>query len=168
MPTERDSMTFEQENPGAGGLEAGGSEPEADVIRRTERQRLQALVQGNMEVAQELHADAFELINPGGRSRSKEQYLGGILSGQLNTCFGNRMRFRCAYTVTQPSFGTNRRSRSSSRETWTLDASGIRTYMRSSMGAGRQCGRRRPGYRSQLARRPHALFSAPGSGTAAV
>ena len=36
-----------------------------------------------MEVAQELHADDFQLINPGRGSLSKEQYLGGIASGQL-------------------------------------------------------------------------------------
>jgi hypothetical protein len=36
-----------------------------------------------MEVAQQLHADDFQLINPGGGSLSKEQYLGGIASGQL-------------------------------------------------------------------------------------
>ena len=37
-----------------------------------------------MEVARQLHADDFQLINPRGGSLSKEQYLGGIASGQLD------------------------------------------------------------------------------------
>jgi hypothetical protein len=36
-----------------------------------------------MEVAHQLHADDYQLINPGGRPFSKEQYLGGLASGQL-------------------------------------------------------------------------------------
>lgn len=57
---------------------------EADLIRATERERLRALVEANMEVARQLHADDFQLINPRGGSLSKEQYLGGIASGQLD------------------------------------------------------------------------------------
>ena len=56
---------------------------ESDVIRTLERERLRALVDGNMEVAERLHADDFQLINPLGASYSKAQYLGGIASGQL-------------------------------------------------------------------------------------
>jgi len=76
-------MTLEQEGTGLGRGEAAGVAQEAEVIRAIERQRLQALVQGNIDVARKLHADDFELINPGGRSLSKDQYLGGIASGQL-------------------------------------------------------------------------------------
>ena len=57
---------------------------EADLIRATERERLRALVEANMEVARQLHADDFQLINPRGGSLSKEQYLAGIASGQLD------------------------------------------------------------------------------------
>ena len=57
---------------------------EADLIRATERERLRALVEANMEVARQLHADDFQLINPLGQSLSKEQYLGGIASGDLD------------------------------------------------------------------------------------
>ena len=57
---------------------------EADLIRATERERLRALVEANMEVARQLHADDFQLINPRGQSLSKEQYLGGIASGDLD------------------------------------------------------------------------------------
>ena len=57
---------------------------EADLIRATERERLRALVEADMEVARQLHADDFQLINPRGQSLSKEQYLGGIASGDLD------------------------------------------------------------------------------------
>jgi hypothetical protein len=57
---------------------------EADIIRATERQRLRALVDVDMDVAHMLHADDFELINPGGGVLSKEEYLGGITSGKIN------------------------------------------------------------------------------------
>jgi hypothetical protein len=55
-----------------------------DVLRDTERQRLRALVKGDMQVARRLHADDFQLINPFGGSFSKEQYLGGIASGDID------------------------------------------------------------------------------------
>ena len=63
---------------------AGSPNAKADLIRTIERERLRALVEANMEVAHQLHADDFQLINPGGGSLSKEQYLGGIASGELN------------------------------------------------------------------------------------
>lgn len=56
----------------------------ADVMRDIERARLRALVAGDMELADSLHADDYELITPVGRAMSKEQYLGGIASGALN------------------------------------------------------------------------------------
>jgi len=58
--------------------------PEAEHIRTTERERLRALVAADQEVSNRLHADDFQLINPGGGVVSKEQYLGGIASGYLN------------------------------------------------------------------------------------
>lgn len=57
---------------------------EADLLRETERQRLRALVDANVEVAHQLHADDFQLINPAGVSISKDQYLGAIESGDVN------------------------------------------------------------------------------------
>jgi hypothetical protein len=59
-------------------------EAEAEVIRATERERLRALVEADMEVARPLHARDFQLITPRGESYSKEQYLGGIASGQID------------------------------------------------------------------------------------
>lgn len=56
----------------------------ADRIRTTERARLHALVEANLEVANQLHADDFQLINPRGGALTKEQYLGGIASGELD------------------------------------------------------------------------------------
>jgi hypothetical protein len=49
-----------------------------------ERNRVQALVDGNMELAERLHAKDFQLINPGGGAMSKEDYLGGLASGFLD------------------------------------------------------------------------------------
>ena len=57
---------------------------EIELLRATERKRLQSLVEANMEVANQLHADDFQLINPLGGSLSKEQYLGWIASGMIN------------------------------------------------------------------------------------
>lgn len=57
---------------------------EADQIRSIERERLRALVSANMTVANQLHANDFQLISPGGLTLSKEQYLGGISSGEIN------------------------------------------------------------------------------------
>jgi hypothetical protein len=57
---------------------------EADRLRQTERERLRALVEANIEVATRLHADDFQLITPSGRSLSKAEYLGGVASGDIN------------------------------------------------------------------------------------
>jgi Domain of unknown function (DUF4440) len=60
------------------------SRGEADLIRSTERTRLRALVEADIETARRLHADDFQLINPLGGSLTKEQYLGGLASGALD------------------------------------------------------------------------------------
>jgi hypothetical protein len=59
------------------------SPAEAELIRATERERLRALVNKDMEVANKLHADDFELINPGAQVWSKQEYLGALTSGEL-------------------------------------------------------------------------------------
>lgn len=66
------------------GVSAAKSQTVADRIRATERQRLRALVEADVKTARQLHADDFQLINPVGESLSKEQYLGGIASGDLD------------------------------------------------------------------------------------
>jgi hypothetical protein len=52
-----------------------------DLLRTTERERLRALVAGELAIADRLHADDFQLITPSGGVFSKEQYLGAIASG---------------------------------------------------------------------------------------
>lgn len=59
------------------------SHVEADRIRDTERRRLRALVQGDVEAARQLHAHDFQLITPIGDTLSKEEYLGAIAAGYL-------------------------------------------------------------------------------------
>ena len=59
-------------------------EVDTEVIRTTERERLRSLVDADLEVARRLHADDFQLNKPAGGSLSKEEYLGGIASGQLD------------------------------------------------------------------------------------
>jgi len=53
------------------------------MLRATERERLRALVAGDVARAAQLHAEDFQLINPLGGALSKEQYLGDIGSGQI-------------------------------------------------------------------------------------
>ena len=56
---------------------------DVELLQSTERDRLRALVSGNVLRAAQLHADDFQLINPLGGALSKDQYLGAISSGQL-------------------------------------------------------------------------------------
>lgn len=57
---------------------------EADQIRAIEPERLRALVEADMKVTRQLHADDFHLINPSGESLSREQYLGAVDSGEID------------------------------------------------------------------------------------
>ena len=56
----------------------------ADELRELERSRLRSLVEVDMATAEELHAPDFELVNPGGSTWSREKYLGGIASGDID------------------------------------------------------------------------------------
>lgn len=60
---------------------------EEDRIRATEGERLRALVSADVARARELHADDFQLVNPLGGVLSKDEYLGGIGSGQIDYFF---------------------------------------------------------------------------------
>ena len=64
-----------------------GEDRDAELLRLTERERLRALVTGDVERARQLHTEDFQLINPLGGALSKEQYLGGISSGQIHYLF---------------------------------------------------------------------------------
>lgn len=57
--------------------------PQAEQIRTTERARLRALVDSDMDAAGQLHAPEFQLITPIGMPLSKTEYLGAIQSGQI-------------------------------------------------------------------------------------
>jgi hypothetical protein len=64
--------------------DAGGDEQnEADEVREIERERLRALVNGEVERARQIHADDFQLINPAGGVLSRDQYLDMIASGEF-------------------------------------------------------------------------------------
>lgn len=56
----------------------------AQELGDIERLRLRSLVDARMEQADDLHAPDFELVHPSGGVWSKEQYLGGIASGDIN------------------------------------------------------------------------------------
>jgi hypothetical protein len=60
------------------------TEATAEAIRATERERLKALVLGDVETAAKFHADDFQLITPAGDALSKKEYLDGISGGRLD------------------------------------------------------------------------------------
>ena len=55
-----------------------------EALADIERRRLRALVGADLKEAEELHADDFRLVTPGGDSLSKEEYLGGVASGSID------------------------------------------------------------------------------------
>ena len=62
---------------GCGGTSdtSSSDETSAKVVRATERQRLRALLGNDLDTAQKLHADDFELINTSGEIVSREAYI---------------------------------------------------------------------------------------------
>jgi Domain of unknown function (DUF4440) len=50
----------------------------ADTLRAIERSRIQALLQRDMAVLQQLHAPEYQLITPAGRVFTRERYLAAI------------------------------------------------------------------------------------------
>ena len=54
-----------------------------DHLREIERQRTQALVQRDMDLAWALHATDYQLVTPGGVSFSRARYLGKIAAGEM-------------------------------------------------------------------------------------
>jgi hypothetical protein len=54
----------------------------AEAVRAAERERLQALVGAHFGAAARRLASDFQVINPLGRSSSKEEYLRTIMSGE--------------------------------------------------------------------------------------
>jgi hypothetical protein len=68
-----------------------------------ERRRLRALVAGDPEAAEQLHADDYQLITPSGATLSKHEYLDAIASGELNyRAFEVRRRLRSRHSTAWP------------------------------------------------------------------
>jgi hypothetical protein len=60
------------------------TQPSPDFFQDLERRRLAALVASDVELTRSLHADDYELITPGGAALSREEYLDGIATGDLD------------------------------------------------------------------------------------
>ena len=56
---------------------------DAGALRNVERARLRSLVETDMDVAGDLHADEYQLITPRGRALSKAEYLDSVAAGEL-------------------------------------------------------------------------------------
>jgi ketosteroid isomerase-like protein len=54
-----------------------------DELRAVEHERIAAFVARDVEALERLHADDFQLINPGGQELSKRAYIGGIEGGMI-------------------------------------------------------------------------------------
>ena len=57
---------------------------DAAFLADLERRRLRALVEVDLVVASELHAEDFQLITPGGACYSKDEYLGAVARGDVD------------------------------------------------------------------------------------
>jgi hypothetical protein len=74
------------EEPNETAAEEGQDDPfaaEKEALRATERERLRALREADMAVAERLHADDYQLISPSARTWSKRAYLDGIASHEF-------------------------------------------------------------------------------------
>jgi hypothetical protein len=58
--------------------------PDEPDLADVERKRLRALVEADLAVADQLHANDFQLITPSGDSLSKQEYLQGVASGEID------------------------------------------------------------------------------------
>lgn len=57
---------------------------QADALRSIEHERLKALVDGDAAKARPLMARDFQLINPGGATFSRSEYLGAVQAGAVD------------------------------------------------------------------------------------
>jgi hypothetical protein len=57
---------------------------EAAELATLERRRLKALVDADIQTADGLHADGFQLVTPRGDTYSKSEYLGMIERGEID------------------------------------------------------------------------------------
>ncbi len=65
-------------------MELASGSMTSDGIRALELERLRSLTEPDVAIAYLIHADDYELVTPGGKNLSREEYLGGISSGELN------------------------------------------------------------------------------------
>jgi hypothetical protein len=56
----------------------------ADQLRAIERTRLHALVDADTATARSLIGDDFQLVNPGGGTLSRDEYLGAVAAGVID------------------------------------------------------------------------------------
>jgi hypothetical protein len=63
---------------------ATSPKPAAQIIRETERARIKALVENDIEKARLLHADDFRLKAPNGDTFTKDEYLEAVGSGRVD------------------------------------------------------------------------------------
>jgi hypothetical protein len=59
------------------------AQDDENLIRETERRRIEALVQADVAKAKPFHADDFQLIIPIGITLTRDNYLGAIAVGRL-------------------------------------------------------------------------------------
>lgn len=72
-----------------GEMSMSPTNPDEDALPEIEHRRLRALVGADLEAAESLHADDYQLITPNGSELTKADYLGDIASGRLRyTVFG--------------------------------------------------------------------------------
>ena len=58
--------------------------PEAERIREIERTRLQALIDADMDLVEQLHAEDFRVVPPPGFPLSRGEYLAAVAAGDLD------------------------------------------------------------------------------------
>jgi hypothetical protein len=58
--------------------------PATATLKDVELRRLQALVEADEVALDALHSSEFVLVHPGGGVWSKDQYIGGVVSGEIN------------------------------------------------------------------------------------
>jgi ketosteroid isomerase-like protein len=63
---------------------ATNGQDESEQLRAIEHERLKALVDADIDTANRLHADDFQLVNPAGATLAKKEYIGQIASGELD------------------------------------------------------------------------------------
>ncbi|MFG2043734.1 nuclear transport factor 2 family protein [Dactylosporangium sp. NPDC048998] len=55
-----------------------------EVLKDLEKRRLRALVDVDADILNEMHASDFVLVHPSGGTWSKAQYIGGVVSGEID------------------------------------------------------------------------------------